>query len=577
MFRSLIRSWAFIIILVLPISWLPAQDLSQTNAISTQAVEISAEEVTAHRLGELNPVSVRLDGLPPEQRGRIPLPLKLTVAPDGSVTTVALEDGLNTDDPSVPKTLVENLKDAVARAQSEMPALHYRPFFRNGRAVTATFEETVLLVPSDESPVRHVDFPEIRNWNSLRIILQRSGCFGTCPSYSIEVRGDGTVLYDGKSYVAITGQHRGSISPQAVAGILDVFRQADYFSLRDKYVLGATDLPTYTSSIKFDGHEKQVVDYSGLAVGMPTAVDRLEISIDKLADSARWTKGGGTTFAALAAEKWNFKSPEAADTLARIAFYGTAEAVRELIDAGVPTNGHDRMGSSPLEIAAFRGDLQMLNAILPAGPSTDLAALSSSLSRAAAAGKFEAVTFLLQSGANADAHLVSSKPPVLEPPVVAAACSGVPAVLQSILKYRPDISARGFDGRTALIAAVESWQRDEREPVDRLEVVRLLMAAGSEVDARDDKGDTALIKNAWNPAIAILLIQHGADVNASNNEGWTPLFSASTAELTRALLQHGADFDVRNKRGQTPLEAARQFGNPGIVAILEAAKAGKLK
>lgn len=166
---------------------------------------------------------------------------------------------------------------------------------------------------------------------------------------------------------------------------------------------------------------------------------------------------------------------------------------------------------------------------------------------------------------------------MLEPPTVAAAASGNPAVLRAILNYRPDISARGFEGRTALIAAVDSWKTDERKSVNRVEVVRRLLAAGAGVDARDDEGNTALIKNAWSPDIALLLIQHGADVNAANFKGWTPLFSASSPELTRTLLQHGADINVRNKEGKTALEVARQYNNPAVVAILEEAKAGKLK
>ncbi|MGE5205030.1 MAG: ankyrin repeat domain-containing protein [Chlamydiota bacterium] len=543
---------------------------------SSEPIEIEGQEVAAHRLGKLDPIRMRMDGLP-LPHARFPVPVRIVVAPDGSVTSAKLEGGFDSDEPDMPRTLFKSLKEAVTRAQAEVMALRYRPFLRKGHAVPATFEEMVLMIPADEPAAPHVDFPQIKDWQSLRMTLQRTGCFGMCPSYSIEVRGDGTVLYSGRSYVAITGAHRGSISQQPVAGILEAFRQADYFSLRDKYILGATDLPTYTTSIAFDGRSKKVEDYAGLQVGMPAAVERLEKAIDDLADSARWIKGDGATFAVLAAEKWNFKSPEAADTLARIVSYGSAEAVRDLIAAGVPTNGHDSANSSPLEIAAFRGDLQMLNAILPAGPGTDPAVLSSALSRAAAAGKLEAVRLLLHSGANADAHLFSSKPPALEPPVVAAAASGVPAIVQTILKYRPDISARGFEDRTALIAAVYSWKSDEGEPVNRLEVVRLLLAAGAEVDARDDKGNTALIKNAWNPDIALLLIQHGADVNASNNEGWTPLYNASTPELARVLLQHGANLNVRNKRGETPLEAARQYGNPGVVEILEAAQAGKLK
>ncbi len=56
-----------------------------------------------------------------------------------------------------------------------------------------------------------IPFPTIRDPSSVKITLLRSGCFGTCPSYQVEVHGDGTVLYEGYGYVAVEGQHRDSI------------------------------------------------------------------------------------------------------------------------------------------------------------------------------------------------------------------------------------------------------------------------------------------------------------------------------------------------------------------------------
>jgi ankyrin repeat protein len=88
-------------------------------------------------------------------------------------------------------------------------------------------------------------------------------------------------------------------------------------------------------------------------------------------------------------------------------------------------------------------------------------------------------------------------------------------------------------------------------------------------------GSTALIKNAWDPEIAAILLQHGADINASNKEGWTPLFSASSADLVCFLLQHGANPNFRNQKGETALQAAKQYGNQEVIAILKAAEAGK--
>jgi hypothetical protein len=143
------------------------------------------------------------------------------------------------------------------------------------------------------------------------------------------------VLYDGGSYVAITGSHRASVSSGVVSEMVETFRAADYFSLKDKYMWGATDLPTYKTSISIDGRTKEVVDYAGQQVGMPESVSKLEETIDRLSGVERWTKGNGETVPALMQEKFDFTSPKASEFLANVAQRGNAEAVRDLIAAGV--------------------------------------------------------------------------------------------------------------------------------------------------------------------------------------------------------------------------------------------------
>jgi len=134
-------------------------------------------------------------------------------------------------------------------------------------------------------------FPEIRNWQSLDIELQRGGCLGTCPWYSANVTGDGTVTYVGKGCVAEKGKRQSHISVVSVAGLVQEFRNANYFSLRDYYVADITDAPTFQISISFDGRRKIVGDYEGEIVGMPSSVRNLESEIDRVAGTGRWVFG----------------------------------------------------------------------------------------------------------------------------------------------------------------------------------------------------------------------------------------------------------------------------------------------
>jgi hypothetical protein len=166
----------------------------------------------------------------------------------------------------------------------------YKPFERDGHPEVAKVRESVAILPIWKRSRVHIPFPEIHDRNSLRITLSRSGCYGNCPAYEIEIHSDGTVLYDGKAFVGTTGQKRVKISQRSLVQLVDAFRKADYFSLADGYVSGVTDCPTFVSSISFDGLSKSVLDYVGRDVAMPATVSDVEAAIDRLSGAAKFIR-----------------------------------------------------------------------------------------------------------------------------------------------------------------------------------------------------------------------------------------------------------------------------------------------
>jgi ankyrin repeat protein len=75
--------------------------------------------------------------------------------------------------------------------------------------------------------------------------------------------------------------------------------------------------------------------------------------------------------------------------------------------------------------------------------------------------------------------------------------------------------------------------------------VRSLLDAGAEVNATDDDGFTALLlASTWgHPEVVHLLIKAGADVNAQDKDGATELMHASQAghtEIVELLKRAGA-------------------------------------
>lgn len=69
-----------------------------------------------------------------------------------------------------------------------------------------------------------------------------------------------------------------------------------------------------------------------------------------------------------------------------------------------------------------------------------------------------------------------------------------------------------------------------------------------------------------------LLVEAGADVNAAQAGGFTPLHQAAAAGnagLVRFLLEHGAHADVRCGQGRLPIDYARERGHAAAVESLE--------
>ena len=69
-----------------------------------------------------------------------------------------------------------------------------------------------------------------------------------------------------------------------------------------------------------------------------------------------------------------------------------------------------------------------------------------------------------------------------------------------------------------------------------------------------------------------LLLQHGANPNATQAGGFTPLFSAATAnrqDLAELLLAHGANPNQKSDAGKTAADFARERGHADLAAWLE--------
>jgi ankyrin repeat protein len=396
---------------------------------------------------------------------------------------------------------------------------------RAGGQMATTIMGKMKQVPP---PARHVPIPP-GALSSMRIGLERSGCYGRCPAYRVEVRGDGTGLFHGEAYVLVRGDHSFRVPPGTVLCLLEDFRAADFWSLAPKYQAQITDAAYHKVTLEIAGQRKTVDDYAGALVGMPVAVTELESAIDAAA-ADRFVEGDDQTMDALRAEGFDFQSKAGGALLAGAAATGPDGLALALISAGAPVHvrpAQEDYGDNVPAIvgAARRGRARVVRALI-------------------AAGAFNGEDANLKN----DAYL-------------AAAAALDEDTLVEILTAKPDINARGSDGKTALM----ELEHDDQTALDQLAhngprqvaIAKRLLALGADATLRDRSGDTALYY-VTAPELVPLLIKAGAPLETRDEFGWTPLLAAGTDDVALALLEAGADPLAVDDSGETLFKTARE-------------------
>jgi len=472
--------------------------------------------------------------------------------------------------------------------QIEVRAWRFTPFEENGKAVTAEVEEYIDLVPPERLPANHAVAPMVRADSKVAITLKRTGCFGSCPSYTVTVGTEG-IVFVGEGFVAASGKHTARVDADDVRKLAKRFVAADFYSMDGKYEASVTDMPGFVLSVEIDGRKKEVVDYVGEWVGMPAVISELENEVDAFAQTGRWIGGSDGLFEALRAEEFDFRTYGAQVMLKEAASRGNAQTVRDFLKAGVPLKviAAPKQSDPNIPVPSYsEGWLQaasrhadVIQVLVEAGASkNDQKDKDLALVDAADAGNLESARALIAYGANPNVDLSKltmteileekeTEVPIGGSVLISAAASGNPEMVREILRYHPNLELRDREGRTAIFRAAE-WRYRDKDSA-RVECVRMLAEVGANVNASDKDGNTAL-HETFLTDVAEELLRFGADLNARNKDGETPIFTNVDDKVVQLLVERGADLTIRNKKAQTVLEAAKSRGPARKKALLEA-------
>ena len=145
-----------------------------------------------------------------------------------------------------------------------------------------------------------------------------------------------------------------------------------------------------------------------------------------------------------------------------------------------------------------------------------------------------------------------------------AAQDGYVDVVRLLLDRGAEVNGKASGGMTTIHYA--AW-------FAHADVVRLLLDRGAEVNVKDNTGLTPLhfaAKDVYVDVI-MLLLNRGADVNAKDNDGWTPLHDATWdghADVAVLLLDRGAQVNGKTIGGWTPLHYAAWDGYVHVAVVL---------
>ncbi len=272
------------------------------------------------------------------------------------------------------------------------------------------------------------------------------------------------------------------------------------------------------------------------------------------------------------------------------------DTLKLLIAAGADVNCRysflNGTQSSALTTAAHDQNVEYLRLLLEAGADPNLklydgkTALHIAANSQATPVTLQIIRLLLDAGANPNAQdfygntptrLAISKPAILA--ILQAAGGDISAPNKDITRDTPS-PENTLPEKITREQAAERLHRiiTQRHSIKLADAMRAIIASGTDLNVRDKDGNTLLHLPESKVLNIVDLIQAGADINAANNEGATPLMIHARYDKSPMfiqLLEAGADINRRDNNGKTAADYADEKFCKYNYARLHMAAAGK--
>ena len=262
------------------------------------------------------------------------------------------------------------------------------------------------------------------------------------------------------------------------------------------------------------------------------------------------------------------------------AIIGDTDAVRRLLDLGLPVDAVDNQGCSALLRAAGGGHRALVDLLLARGANPGLAANTGAtpLSAAVSMRQAEIVDRLLEAGAGLEQRL-----PGEVTVLMLAAALGLPELVSRLLHAGAELDAIDAQGLTPLHCAA-LYGFTSRDRTRLVALLDTLLLAGADPQQSAAGGVTPLLlllgaraepgtPSTEEVVLAGLerLLDEDVRLDAREQRGFGPLHLAALHGLLRvaqALLNEGADLDQRDALNRTPREVAVMRGYVDVAAEL---------